>query len=115
MLIQLAKPQWQSFFEQLSPLLRAKVVEVETSGLALGDRIAVDWVRLVSLSYDAQNDVLEICVHGADRTIHHPAQVHLRRDDGWLQGIEIVDGEGERDFVVLKAPLSLPAPPAAAP
>ena len=26
MLMQLAKPQWQSFFEQLSPLLHAKVV-----------------------------------------------------------------------------------------
>lgn len=110
MLTELAKPQWQSFFEQLSPLLRAKVVEVEVSGLGLGDKISADWVRLAELSYNAQNDVLEICVHGADRAIYRPAQVHLRQDAAWLQSIEIVDSEGDRDFLILKEPLRLAAP-----
>lgn len=114
MLTQLAKPQWQSFFAQLSPLLRAQVVEVEVFGLGLGAQISTDWVRLAELSYDAQSDVLQIGVYGADRRIHRPAQVYLRRDDAWLQSIEIVDGEGRRDVVILREPLRASVPPAAA-
>jgi len=108
MLTQLARPQWQSFFEQLSPLLRANVVQVESSGIGVDDRISADWVRLADLSYNAQNDVLEICVHGADRAIHRPAQIHLHQDGAWLQSIEIVDGAGRRDVIILKEPLRLP-------
>jgi len=114
MLNQLAKPQWQSFFARLPPLLRTQVVEVEVYGPELGARISADWVRLADLSYNAQNDVLEICLHGADRAIHRPAQIHLREDDAWLQSIEIVDGEGKRDFLTLKEPLRLTASAAAA-
>jgi hypothetical protein len=107
MLTQLARPQWQSFFERLSPLLRANVVQVESSGIGVADRVPTDWVRLADLSYNAQNDVLEICVHGADRAIHRPAQIHLRQDAAWLQSIEIVDGEGKRDVIIFKEPLRL--------
>ena len=114
MLTQLARPQWQSFFAKLSPLLRAQVLEVEVYALGLGAQISTDWVRLAELSYDAQNDVLQIGVYGADRSIHRPAQVHLRGDDAWLQSIEIVGSEGRRDVLILREPLRLAAPPAAA-
>jgi hypothetical protein len=106
---QLAKPQWQSFFARLSPLLRAQVVEVEVYGLGLGAQISADWVRLAELSYEVQNDVLHIGVYGADRAIHRPAQVHLRQDEARLQSIEIVDSEGKRNFLILKEPLRLAA------
>jgi hypothetical protein len=114
MLIQLAKPQWQSFFARLSSLLRAQVVEVEVFGLGLGAQVSADWVRLAELSYDAQNDLLEIGVYGAERAIHRPAQIHLRQDDAQLQSIEIVDSEGKRNSLIFKEPLRLAAPPAAA-
>jgi hypothetical protein len=94
MLNQLAKPQWQSFFARLSPLLRAQVVEVEVNGLGLGARISADWVRLAELSYGAQND--------------------LRQDGAQLQSIEIVDSEGKRNSLIFKEPLRLAAPPVAA-
>ena len=106
-LTQLAKPQWQSFFERLSTLLRANVVEVEVSGLGLVDKIAADWVRLAVFAYNEDNDLLEISVHGADLAIHRPAQIHVRRDESLLQSIEIVDNEGNRTFVILKTPLSV--------
>lgn len=107
---ELARRHWEAFFERLAPLLRASVVQVETSGLGLGDRIAADWARLAELSYDAGKDLLEIGAHGADRTIHRPARIYVRDEEGWLQSIEIVDGEGRRDFVIFKEPLHLAAP-----
>lgn len=70
------------------------------------DRASKDWARLAELSYDAANDVLEIATHGADRAIHRPARIYVRDEDG-LQSIEVVDGEGRRDFVIFKEPLHL--------
>lgn len=109
-LTQLAKPQWRSFFEELSPSLRANVVEVEASGLGLGAKIAGDWARLAALSYNGENDILEISVHGADLAIHRPAQIHVRRDNAWLQSVEILDSEGKRAFVIFKEPLRTAQP-----
>lgn len=111
----LAKPEWRSFFDAVSPSLRASVVEVEVSGLGLEARIARDWARLAALSYSEHNDILEISVHGADLAIRRPARIHLRRDGPWLQSVEILDSEGNHAFVIFKEPLRLPQPSAALP
>ena len=107
MTTELAKSQWQGFFERLAPLLRAQVVEVETTALGLGDSIAADWARLASLDYNAEADMLEIAVHGGDLAIRHPARIELRQEEGALQSIEIADAAGRRGLVVLRAPLRL--------
>ncbi len=107
---QLAKSEWPLFCGTLEPLLRVKVVEVEATGLGLPDQLAREWVRLAEFSYDSAGDVLQIAVHGGERSIAHPAAIQLREDDdGWLHSIEVVRRDGGRDFVILREALAIPA------
>jgi hypothetical protein len=65
-LTQLAKPEWQDYFDGVSKVLGAKLVEIEVTGLGLGDQVEVDWLPLIGLSYDPRGDVLAVIVEGIE-------------------------------------------------
>ncbi len=108
-LTQLAKPQWQDYFDRVSKVLGAKLVELEVTGLGLGDQVEVDWLPLIGLSYDPKGDVLAVMVEGIEHNIQHPKKIHVEQDMESLYSIEIVDAEGEHHILLLKDPLRLPA------
>jgi hypothetical protein len=109
-LTQLAKPQWQSYFDRVAKTLGAKLVQVEVTGLGLGDQVQVDWLPLIGISYDSRNDILAIAVEGVEHNIQHPKQIHVEQDVETLYSIQAVDAEGDHHILLLKDPLSLPAP-----
>ena len=108
-LTQLAKPQWQAYFDRVSKTLGAKRVEIEVTGLGLGHQVAAEWIPLLGLSYDPKDDVLVVAGQGLKHLIPHPRQIHVDRDLDWLHSIEAIDAEGNHHIVLLKDPLSLPA------
>jgi hypothetical protein len=107
---QLARPRWQEYFERVSRSLGAKRVEIEVTGLGLGDQIAADWIALTGLSYDPKEDALTVFAEGLQHRIHHPRRIDIDHEFDWLHGIDAVDAEGNHHIVQLKDPLSLPAP-----
>jgi hypothetical protein len=109
-LTQLAKAQWQAYFDRISKALGAKQVQIEVTGLGLGDQIEADWIPLVGLSYDPKNDVLAVIAEGLDHLIRHPKQIHIDHEVDWLLSLEAIDAEDIRHIILLKDPLSLPAP-----
>jgi hypothetical protein len=109
-LTQLAKAQWQAYFDRISKALGAKRVQIEVTGLGLGDQIEADWIPLVGLSYDPKNDVLAVIAEGLDHLIRHPKQIHIDQEVDWLLSLEAIDAEDIRHIILLKDPLSLPAP-----
>jgi hypothetical protein len=109
-LTQLAKAQWQAYFDRISKALGAKQVQIEVTGLGLGDQIEADWIPLVGLSYDPKNDVLAVIAEGLDHLIRHPKQIHIDQEVDWLLSLEAIDAEDIRHIILLKDPLSLPAP-----
>ena len=109
-LTQLAKSQWQAYFDRISESLRGKRVEIEVTGLGLGDQIEADWIPLIGLSYDPKNDLLAVVAEGLDHLIRHPTQIHVDRDMDWLHSLEVIDAEGNHHIIMLKDPLALPAP-----
>ncbi len=109
-LTQLAKTQWQAYFDRISKALGAKQVQIEVTGLGLGDQIEADWIPLVGLSYDPKNDVFAVIAEGVDHLIRHPKQIHIDQEVDWLLSIEAIDAEDNHHIVLLKNPLSLPAP-----
>ncbi len=108
-LTQLAKSQWQDYFDRVSKALGAKLVEVEVTGLGLGDQVQVEWLPLIGLSYDPKDDILAVAVEGIEHNIQHPKQIHVEQDVESLYSIEAVDAEGEHHILLLKDPLRLPA------
>jgi hypothetical protein len=109
-LTQLAKSQWQSFFDRVSRAFGPKRVEIEVSGLGLGHQIEADWIPLLGLSYDPKNDVLIVTAESIEHWIRHPKQIHIDQDMQALHSIEAVDADNNRHIILLKDALSLPAP-----
>jgi len=107
---QVAKAQWQSYFDRVSTELGAKLVEIEVTGVGLGDQVEAEWIPLVGLSYDPANDLVAVIAEGVRHLIRHPKQIHVEHDTEWLRSVEVIDAEGVHHFVLLRDPLSLPAP-----
>ena len=108
-LTQLAKSEWQDYFDSVSKVLGAKLVEIEVTGLELGDQVEVDWLPLIGLSYDPREDVLAVIVEGIEHNIRHPKQIHVEQDIESLYSIEVVDTAEEHHILLLKDPLKLPS------
>ncbi|MCL4470114.1 MAG: DUF5335 family protein [Sulfuricella sp.] len=109
-LTQLAKPQWQSYFDRVAKALGAKLVQVEITGLGLGDQVQAESLPLIGISYDPRNDILAVALEGIEHNIQHPKQIHVERDMESVYSIEAVDAEGEHHILLLRDPLRLPAP-----
>lgn len=108
-LTQLSKSSWQDYFDRASKALGAKLVEVEVTGVGLGDQVEVEWLPLVGLTYDPKNDILAVLFDKIEHNILHPKQIHVEQDVESLSNIEVVDSAGEHHILHLKNPLSLPA------
>jgi len=107
-LTQLSRRSWQAYFDRVAAALAGRGAHVEPAGLGLDEAAHGQWVHLVSLSYDAEPDELALTVEGARRLIiRHPRQVHVHQDGDWLHGMEVLDAEGERHFLVLRSPLQV--------
>lgn len=107
---ELAKNRWPSYFDQLSKSLGAQRVDIEVTGLGLGDQVAARLVGLRGVSYDPHDDSLTVFVDGLEHRIAHPRRIHIDHDLDVLHSIEAFDAEGNHHIVQLSEPLGLPAP-----
>lgn len=107
---QLAKSQWQAYFDRVSVALAAKRAEVEVAGLGLGDQTEADQLPLIGLTYEPARDLLTVALEGIQHLIHHPREIHIDHELDWLQRVEVTDREGNLHIVTLDEPLALPAP-----
>jgi len=76
-LTQVAKAQWQVWFDHLDRALAGKRAEIEVTGLDLGHQVEADWVSLIGVSYDPRNDVLSVAAEGMGA--HPPPDASPRR------------------------------------
>lgn len=106
----LPKPQWESYFDQLSKHLKASQAEIEVVAMNLGDQIEGEWVPFYGISYDPKDDVIEYLLEGLDHLVPHPQQVLVDEEAEGLKSIEVVDRDGVRHIAKLKEVLKLPPP-----
>jgi len=92
----------------MSKVLLGKRAEVEVAALDLGDQIVVDWVPLIGITYDSQDDLLDIALNRSNHLIRHPREIAVEEDDTGLKSVAVVDGDGTMQIVNLKDPLLLP-------
>jgi uncharacterized protein DUF5335 len=107
---QLEKSRWRGYFDRMSKTLAGKRADIEVASLKLGDQIQAEWLPLLGISYDPKDDIIEIALEGLDHLIPKPRQVYVEESGLELSSLEIVDAEGNRQIVVLKDPMMLPAP-----
>jgi Family of unknown function (DUF5335) len=106
----LDKTQWRSFFDGLSKVLDAKQAEIEVASLKLGNQVQAEWLPFYGITYDPEDDLVEVALEGVDHLIRKPREIYIESGVGALTSLEIVDAEGVRQIVKLKDELLLPAP-----
>jgi hypothetical protein len=103
----LSKEAWRPFLDRVTRSLTGKRAEVEIASLNLGDQIAAERLPIIGISYDPNDDIVEVALEGYDHLINAPREIHPKRDDGQLSAIEIVDADFTRHIVKLSDPLAL--------
>ncbi len=106
----LDKTQWRTFFDRLSTTLEGKQAEIEIASLRLGDQVEADWLPLLGIAYDPNDDIVEVALEGLDHLIPKPRELYAEEGPGGLTALEIVDADDVKQIVKLRDPLRLPAP-----
>ena len=111
---QIDRARWAPFFDNVTKSLIGKQAEIEVASLDVGDQIQAEWAPLIGITYDKKDDLIEIALEELDHLIRSPREVFVDHGVGGIVAIAIGDGDGNRQIVRLKDPLSLPAPGVAA-
>jgi hypothetical protein len=106
----LEKPEWGPLLNFISKLLEAKEAEIEVASLDLGDQVLAEWSRLLGISYDPNDDVVELALHGLDHIIRGPREIYLDNGAEALASIQAGEANGVQQIVKFKDPLMLPPP-----
>jgi hypothetical protein len=106
----LEKTEWKPVLDLISRVLEAEEAEIEVASLDLGDQVQAEWLPLLGITYDPQDDLVEVALDGLDHMIQHPREIYLDNGGRAVTSIEIVDSEGVKQIVRLKDQLALPPP-----
>jgi hypothetical protein len=106
----LDKKEWHAFFDGVTGMLEGKQAEIEVAALHLGDQVAATWLPLIGITYDHEDDIVEVALEGLDHMIPKPREIYVEDGTEGIVALEIVDAEDVRQIVKLRDPLMLPAP-----
>jgi hypothetical protein len=106
----LDKKEWHAFFDGVTKLLEGKQAEIEVASLRLGDQIQAEWLPLIGITYDPQDDIIEVGLEGLDHLIAKPRVISIEDGPEGIVALEIVDADDVRQIVKLRDPVLLPAP-----
>ncbi len=106
--LKIPQTEWKRLFDRLSKALPGKWAEIEVASLDLGDQIVAEWVPLLGITYDTGDDLLDVAMDRSNHLIRHPREILVDETPSGLSSIAVVDAEGTRQIVRLKAPLMLP-------
>ncbi|MBX6365268.1 MAG: DUF5335 family protein [Gemmatimonadetes bacterium] len=104
----LPRDRWTEYFAAFSKkFLRDKEPETATVRLlsdAIGDQAAFRDRRVIGITYDHKDNVLDVALDGVDHVIYHPQEIRVaEEDDGFISRIDLVRDDGEPETVRLKA------------
>ena len=102
------KPEWRSYFDRVSKVLLGKRAEIEVATLDLGDQIVAEWLPMLGITYDSQDDLLDVALDRTSHLIRRPREIVVEESETGLKSVAIVDADGARQIVNLKDPLMLP-------
>ncbi|HKF09976.1 MAG TPA: DUF5335 domain-containing protein [Xanthobacteraceae bacterium] len=106
----LEKKEWRTFFDRLSTTLQGKEAEIEVASLRLGDQVEADWLPLIGIAYDPNDDVVEVALEDLDHLIPKPRDIYIADGPAGVMALEIIDADDVKQIVKLRSPLMLPSP-----
>jgi Family of unknown function (DUF5335) len=80
-----------------------EAVDIEVLELELGDQSAVEGARLLGITYEARDNVLEFELDSGTHRIEAPDEVWtVEEQDGLISAIEVICSDGSRQVVSIK-------------
>lgn len=101
------KSEWPGFFAALSRVAEAQRVQIEVTSLERGDQAEVEWFPLLGISYDPEDDVVEIALEDVDHLIDSPRELYFAEEAGRFTGLAILEANGTKHIVMLRQPFML--------
>ena len=78
--------------------------------MGLGAQLEADWLPLLGIVYDPNDDIVEVALEGLDHLISKPRELYIEEGSGGLTALEIIDADDVKQIVKLRDPLMLPSP-----
>ena len=104
------KQDLQHYLDHFSSVMPTQLVEIEVTGLELGDQIEAEWLPLTGVSYDPKSDLVAINLDDKlEHNIRKPQAIYVEEDDKGVSSIEITCAEKHKHILKLKDPVALPA------
>lgn len=103
------QPEWRAFFDGMADVLVGKRAEVEAASLDLGDQIVAEWLPLLGVTYDAQDDLLDVAMSGLNHLIRRPRDIYVQERPKGVETVAVVSADGMKRILHLKDPLMLAA------
>lgn len=91
-------------------VLEGKQAEIEVASLRLGDQIGAQWLPLIGITYDPNDDIVEVALEGLDHLITQPREVYLEDGSNGVSALEVVDADDVKQIIKFRDPLMLPGP-----
>lgn len=101
------KAEYKSYFDNISRLIKGQQVELEVTGLDIGNQIESEWVALEGFSYDPQEEILVVHTPALDHAVHHPIQIIAAEEGLELNSLFIKDTDDHTHIVQFRHPLQL--------
>jgi hypothetical protein len=66
-------------FDRVTKMLEGKRAEIEVVSLRLGDQVEAEWLPLLGIAYDPNDDIVEIALEGLDHLIPNPREIYVEK------------------------------------
>ena len=104
------KAEWASFCAAVSQALEGSEAEIEVASIDLGGQVEKEWAPLIGISYDPEDDIIDIALEDIDHIVNRPQELLADIDDASISALQITDADGTRHLVRLKDELTLTPP-----
>lgn len=101
--------EWQGYFDTVSKRIPSVRVGVSILGDDIGVQPEVQGSPLVGISWDHNDRVLTVDTANWSHRVERPAAISVCEEGGTLSCIEVVEADGTKQIVELKALPALPA------
>ena len=110
---EIARMDWQAFFDRVSEALRGKVIEIEVDSLDFGAQVEATKLSLNGLTYDPRDDAFIVVTDVLEHVIRAPQGIFIADGEAGMQSLEILSADGSKQIVRFSEPLALPPPQSA--
>ncbi len=104
----LPKEEWEGYFGEVYRKFfrdpNPEDARVELVSRELGDQVITDVARVIGITYDPKDNLLDVALEGLDHLVYRPQEIAVEeREDGFPEVISVVRDDGSRELIRLQS------------